>query len=61
MTISITELRPGFAAEIGGVDMRNPTNPRDVVALRDAIDRFAVLVFPDQAMTDEQQAELIKG
>jgi alpha-ketoglutarate-dependent 2,4-dichlorophenoxyacetate dioxygenase len=61
MTISITELRPGFAAEIGGVDMRQPANPRDVVALRDAIDRFAVLVFPDQAMTDEQQAEFSRN
>jgi alpha-ketoglutarate-dependent 2,4-dichlorophenoxyacetate dioxygenase len=61
MTISITELRPGFAAEIGGVDMRKPANPRDVVALRDAIDRFGVLVFPDQAMTDEQQAEFSRN
>jgi alpha-ketoglutarate-dependent 2,4-dichlorophenoxyacetate dioxygenase len=61
MTISITELGRGFAAEIGGVDMRQSANPRDVVALRDAIDRFGVLVFPDQAMTDEQQAEFSRN
>jgi alpha-ketoglutarate-dependent 2,4-dichlorophenoxyacetate dioxygenase len=61
MGISVTELRPGFAAAIGGVDMRKPAQPEDVAVLRDAIDRFAVLVFPDQQVDDAQQAEFSRN
>src|SRR5262245_8661219 len=44
-----------FAAEIEGVDMTKPLSPSEVTAIHAAMDRYAVLVFHDQPITDEQQ------
>ncbi len=55
MTISINPLHPDFFAEIGNVDLRQPvdlTTLGDIVA---AIDKYAVVVFHDQRLTDDQQ------
>jgi len=54
MSITVQPLIP-FAAEIGGVDLREPLNKATVTALSDAINKAGVLVFHDQCITDEQQ------
>ncbi|MSP87235.1 MAG: TauD/TfdA family dioxygenase [Alphaproteobacteria bacterium] len=55
MPIALHERHPSFAAEIQGIDMRQPATPEVVSEIEAAIDRFPVLVFPEQHITDEQQ------
>jgi len=55
MTIAVKPLHPEFVAEVGGVDLRQPLDRDTVQAVEDAINRYAVLVFHDQPITDEQQ------
>jgi len=55
MTIAIQPLHPVFVAEVSGVDIRNRLSPQEVAAIETGMDRYAVLVFRDQRVTDEQQ------
>ena len=55
MSISIRQLRPTFAGEVSGVDISKPLDRADAAAIEAGIDTYAVLVFRDQPLTDEQQ------
>jgi len=55
MTITIRPLGPTFAGEVSGVDLRAPISQEDVAAIDAGMDRYAVLVFRDQLISDEQQ------
>lgn len=55
MGLTITEQRPGFAAEVSGVDLTRPLDDGTVAALQAAIDRYGVLVFPGQPLDDDTQ------
>ena len=55
MPISIRPLTPSFAGEVAGVDCRRPLAPDEVAAIEAGMDRYAVLVFRDQPLGDEQQ------
>jgi alpha-ketoglutarate-dependent 2,4-dichlorophenoxyacetate dioxygenase len=53
--LEIRPMHPVFAAEVIGVDLRQPPS-RDLVAQIDAaMDRYAVLVLRDQDIDDDQQ------
>ena len=55
MTIAIRPLTPDFAGEVSGVDLTRPLTEAEVAALEAGMDRFAVLVYHGQDITDEQQ------
>jgi alpha-ketoglutarate-dependent 2,4-dichlorophenoxyacetate dioxygenase len=55
MTIDIRPLTPNFAGEVSGVDLTRPLCTAGVAALEAGMDRFAVLVYHGQDITDEQQ------
>jgi alpha-ketoglutarate-dependent 2,4-dichlorophenoxyacetate dioxygenase len=55
MPISIRPLTPVFAGEVAGVDCRRPLDPSEVAAIEAGMDRYAVLVFRDQPLSDAQQ------
>jgi alpha-ketoglutarate-dependent 2,4-dichlorophenoxyacetate dioxygenase len=55
MTVSIRQLHPVFVGEVSGVDITRPLSREDVAAVEAGMDRYAVLVFHDQQVTDEQQ------
>jgi alpha-ketoglutarate-dependent 2,4-dichlorophenoxyacetate dioxygenase len=55
MTISIRQIHPVFVGEVSGVDLTRPLSRDDVAAIEAGMDRYAVLVFHDQQVTDEQQ------
>lgn len=55
MAVSIRQIHPVFVGEVSGVDLTKPLNKDDVTALQHGIDTYAVLVFHDQNLTDEQQ------
>jgi alpha-ketoglutarate-dependent 2,4-dichlorophenoxyacetate dioxygenase len=54
MAIRIFPVTPGFAAEIGDVDLRQPLSPHDEGAIKAAFLKYAVLAFPGQQLTPEQ-------
>ena len=55
MTTTIRPLGLTFAGEVSGVDLRAPISQEDVAAIDAGMDRYAVLVFRDQLISDEQQ------
>jgi alpha-ketoglutarate-dependent 2,4-dichlorophenoxyacetate dioxygenase len=55
MSVTITELTPGFAGEVSGLDITQPLTSAQAAALEAGMDRFAVLVYHDQQFTDDQQ------
>jgi alpha-ketoglutarate-dependent 2,4-dichlorophenoxyacetate dioxygenase len=55
MPIVTRQIGPCFAAEVEGIDLRKPLSPEDVAAIHAGMDRYAVLVFHDQPLDDEQQ------
>jgi alpha-ketoglutarate-dependent 2,4-dichlorophenoxyacetate dioxygenase len=55
MSPSIRQVHPVFVGEVTGVDIARPLTPDEVAAIEAGMDRYAVLVFRDQKVTDEQQ------
>jgi len=55
VSLSIRPLRGAFAGEVSGVDITAPLDGADVAAIEAGMDAYAVLVFHDQRLTDEQQ------
>jgi alpha-ketoglutarate-dependent 2,4-dichlorophenoxyacetate dioxygenase len=55
MALTIRKLHPLFAGEVTGVDLTKPLTGDEASAIEAAMDEYAVLVFPRQDITDEQQ------
>jgi alpha-ketoglutarate-dependent 2,4-dichlorophenoxyacetate dioxygenase len=55
MTISTSALHPLFVGEVSGVDMRIPVDQETFREIVQALDRYAVLVFRGQPLSDNQQ------
>jgi alpha-ketoglutarate-dependent 2,4-dichlorophenoxyacetate dioxygenase len=55
MAVSIRQIHPVFVGEVSGVDLTRPLSRADIAAIEAGMDRYAVLVFRDQNITDEQQ------
>ncbi len=54
MTLSINPLHPHIGAEIHGVHASQPLDSAALDALWQAIDQYAVLVLPEQHLSDQQ-------
>ncbi len=61
MTVALRPITPGFVAEVSGINIAEPVSSADVAALEAGMDTYAVLVFRDQAITDEQQIVFSKN
>ncbi len=55
MAVSIRQIQPAFAGEVAGVDLRGELTREAVATIESGMDRYGVLVFHDQSITDEQQ------
>ena len=55
MSLVVQTIRPGFAAEIYGLDISRPIDAADRDALWDTADEHAILIFHGQHLTDAQQ------
>lgn len=51
----ITPLNHEFVGEVSAIDISVPLTPFQVAEIEAGMDRYAVLVFPDQPLTDEEQ------
>ncbi len=54
-TLTLSPLHPVFAAEVQGIDLRQPTDADLAAKIEAAMDEFAVLVFRDQVLDESQQ------
>jgi len=55
MSVSIRQIHPVFVGEVSGIDLARPLTADEVAAIEAGMDRYAVLVYHDQKITDEQQ------
>ena len=55
MAIKVTPLHPHVGAEVEGADLARPVPPDLFTEIEAAFDKHAVLVFPGQVLSDQQQ------
>jgi alpha-ketoglutarate-dependent 2,4-dichlorophenoxyacetate dioxygenase len=59
MTLTIRPIdpvsRPFFTGKVDGIDLSKTASDAEIAAIRDGMDKFAVLVFHGQHIDDEQQ------
>ena len=55
MPVKLHQIGPCFAGEVEGLDLTKPLSPDEVAAVHAGMDQYAVLVFHDQPLDDEQQ------
>ncbi len=55
MELTFRQLHPLFAAEARGVDLRSVEDRATLEAIRTGMDQYAVLVFRDQPLADDEQ------
>ena len=60
MAITVQPITPDFAAEVGDVELGKPLAAHDLAAIRTAFTRYAVLVFPDQAFSDDSHLDFAR-
>lgn len=58
MVLKIEQIHPLFAANASGVDLSQPLSSQDVDAINAAMDKYAVLVFRNQPLTQTQLWDL---
>ena len=61
MTIIFRPIGNGFVAEVEGVDLRSDLMEAEVSQIEAGIDKYAVLVFPDQNINDVQQRDFSRN
>src|ERR1700737_1817824 len=57
MSVTVVPLTVSFAAEIGDIDLSQPVVPSDLATINDAFAKYAVLIFPDQRLSQGQHLE----
>jgi alpha-ketoglutarate-dependent 2,4-dichlorophenoxyacetate dioxygenase len=55
MSVAIRQIHPVFVGDVSGIDLTRPLAGDEVAAIEAGMDRYAVLVYHDQKITDEQQ------
>ncbi|HEY6702786.1 MAG TPA: TauD/TfdA family dioxygenase, partial [Xanthobacteraceae bacterium] len=60
MTISVFPVTPTFAAEIGDIDLSQQIAPTDYLAIEEAFAKYAVLIFPDQHLSQDQHLDFAR-
>jgi len=53
--MSIRQIHPVFVGEVSGVDLTKPLTGQQAAEIEAGMDRYAVLVFRDQNINDDQQ------
>ena len=60
MAITICPATPTFAAEIGDIDLSKPLAPSEISEVKDAFTKYAVLILPDQHLSQDQHLDFAK-
>ena len=59
--LELLSLHPLFAAEVRGLDLRKPLANAEVEAIENAISHYAVLLFRDQPIDDDEHAQFTRN
>ena len=59
--LEVVSLQPLFAAEVRGLDLRKPLANAEVEAIENAISHYAVLLFRDQLIDDDEHAQFTRN
>lgn len=54
-TLTVTPLTESFVAEASGLDLREPQDPETLRQIAETLDRYAVLIFRNQQLTQAEQ------
>ena len=60
MAITIRQVGPCLAGEVDGIDMAKPMTAAEVAAIHAGMDKYAVLVFPNQQHITDEERERFK-
>ena len=60
MAPTICPVTPGFVAEVGDVNLSQPIGASDLLTIRQAFTKYAVLIFPDQHLAADQHLEFAR-
>ena len=55
MTLAFREIHPSFVAEAGPIDLGGTHDEETLARIRDGMDRYGVLVFREQGLSNEDQ------
>jgi alpha-ketoglutarate-dependent 2,4-dichlorophenoxyacetate dioxygenase len=61
MHLTFRQLQPVFAGEVTGINLTRPLSTDAAAAIEAGMDEFAVLVFPNQPLTDQQQLDFTRN
>jgi alpha-ketoglutarate-dependent 2,4-dichlorophenoxyacetate dioxygenase len=61
MPVAIRQIHPHFVGEVSGVDLRQPLTPQQAADIEAGMDKYAVLVFHGQDITDDQQTAFARN
>jgi alpha-ketoglutarate-dependent 2,4-dichlorophenoxyacetate dioxygenase len=61
MSLIFRKLHPVFVAEVTGIDLTCPVSSDAAAAIEAGMDEYAVLVFPGQPLTDQQQIDFTRN
>ena len=61
MSLVVSSVNPDFVGRIEGIDLRVQITPDIVKKIEKSLDFYAVLVFPNQEINDEQQLDFTKN
>jgi alpha-ketoglutarate-dependent 2,4-dichlorophenoxyacetate dioxygenase len=53
--LTFRKLHPNFVAEVSPLDVRRTHDPQTLAGIRAGMDEYAILVFRDQPLTDDEQ------
>jgi alpha-ketoglutarate-dependent 2,4-dichlorophenoxyacetate dioxygenase len=61
MAITVCPVTHEFVAEIGDVDLSKTLTPADLSAIKEAFATYAVLIFPDQQLSQDQHLDFARN
>ena len=61
MAITVCPVTPGFVAEIGDLNLSTALEPADLLAVKEAFATYAVLIFPDQHLSQDQHLDFARN
>src|SRR5262249_24638734 len=60
MAVTVYPVTPSSAAEIGDIDLAAQIEPANLRVIKDALAQYAVLIFPDQRLSQDQHLDFAR-
>ena len=61
MSLKIEQVHKYFVGEVSGIDLSDPLSKSEVTQIEEGMDRFGVLIFREQFLSDEEQVSYTKN